>query len=59
MTMPTSCKVITKYTFFAATYILMFVLHPADMFAMKVKVAALVISGTVHLTRAGPDLRGV
>ena len=48
-----------KYTFFAATYILMFVLHPADMFAMKVKVAALVISGTVHLTRAGPDLRGM
>ncbi len=28
------------------------------MFAMKVKVAALVISGTVHLTSAGPDLRG-
>ena len=28
------------------------------MLAMKVKVAEFVISGTVHLTRAGPDLRG-
>ena len=28
------------------------------MLAMKVNVAELVISGTVHLTRAGPDLRG-
>ena len=28
------------------------------MLAMKVKVAELVISGTVHLTRAGPALRG-
>ena len=38
------------------TYILMFVSHPAETLAMNVKVAELVISGTVHLTRVGPDL---